>query len=59
MRTTLTMTAGSGGVPHTAKAGTQVGTLSFGAGTARTTVPVLLQTDLNVPPFGKKLIRLA
>lgn len=58
MRTGLTLTVGNGGLPHNAKAGTQVGTLSFGTGSARTTVPVVLQTDLKEPSFGKKLIRL-
>ena len=58
MRTGLTLTVGNGGLPHNAKAGTQVGTLSFGTGSARTTVPVVLQSDLKEPSFGKKLIRL-
>ncbi|WP_245791119.1 D-alanyl-D-alanine carboxypeptidase family protein [Actinacidiphila rubida] len=54
----LTLTAEDGGLPHDAKAGTQVGTIGFGTGTARTTVPVVLQTDLHAPSFGKKLTRL-
>ncbi|WP_245796087.1 D-alanyl-D-alanine carboxypeptidase [Actinacidiphila alni] len=58
MRTTLTMTPGKDGLPHSAKAGTQVGTLGFGSGSARTTVPVVLRSDLSEPSFGKKLTRL-
>ncbi|MFI1094588.1 D-alanyl-D-alanine carboxypeptidase [Streptomyces sp. NPDC020917] len=55
----LTLTPQGGGLPHNAKAGTQVGTIGFGTGTARTTVPVVLQTDLNAPSFGKKLTRIS
>ncbi|WP_329132856.1 D-alanyl-D-alanine carboxypeptidase [Streptomyces sp. NBC_01476] len=51
----VTMTTNSSGVPHNAKAGTQVGTISFGTGTARTTVPVTLRSDLKEPSFGTKL----
>lgn len=57
MRTDLTLTAGAGGLPHNAKAGTRVGTVGFGSGQARTTVPVVLQSDLKEPSFGKKLTR--
>ncbi|MCL2552572.1 MAG: D-alanyl-D-alanine carboxypeptidase [Actinomycetia bacterium] len=55
----LTLTPQGDGLPHNAKAGTQVGTIGFGTGTARTTVPVVLQTDLHAPSFGKKLTRVA
>jgi D-alanyl-D-alanine carboxypeptidase len=58
MKAGVTLTADSSGLPHNAKAGTQVGTVSFGTGSARTSVPVQLQTDLNEPSFGKKLVRL-
>jgi D-alanyl-D-alanine carboxypeptidase len=54
----LTLVPVSGGLPHNAKAGTQVGTIGFGTGAARTTVPVVLQDDLHAPSFGKKLTRL-
>ena len=56
MRSDLVLTA-SGGLPHQAKAGTRVGTLAFGSGSARTTVPVVLQSDLAAPSFGTKLTR--
>ncbi|WDO07838.1 D-alanyl-D-alanine carboxypeptidase [Streptomyces murinus] len=46
-------------VPHTAKAGTQVGTLTVGDGTAAAIkVPVALQRDLAEPGFGAKLTRI-
>ncbi|MFH7336791.1 D-alanyl-D-alanine carboxypeptidase [Streptomyces sp. KHY 26] len=49
----------SGTVPHTAKAGTEVGTLTVGDGTtAGVKVPVALQQDLAEPGFGAKLTRL-
>jgi D-alanyl-D-alanine carboxypeptidase len=58
MRTGLSLDPVASGVPHSAKAGTQVGTLSFGSGPARTSVPVVLQSDLSKPSFGTKLTRL-
>ncbi|WP_225845366.1 D-alanyl-D-alanine carboxypeptidase [Streptomyces sp. HPF1205] len=58
MKTTLSLTAGSAGVPHSAASGTQVGTVAFGSGSAKTSVPVVLQGDLHQPSFGKKLTRL-
>jgi D-alanyl-D-alanine carboxypeptidase len=46
-------------VPHIAKAGTQVGTLTVGDGSAGAVkVPVALQKDLAKPGFGAKLTRL-
>ncbi|WP_244950194.1 D-alanyl-D-alanine carboxypeptidase [Streptomyces griseofuscus] len=49
----------AGTVPHTAKAGTQVGTLTVGDGsTAGVKVPVALQQDLAEPGFGAKLTRI-
>ncbi|WP_202234119.1 D-alanyl-D-alanine carboxypeptidase [Actinacidiphila reveromycinica] len=55
MKQELTLTADSDGVPHHAAAGTQVGTLGLGSGAARTTVPVVLRSDLDAPGFGAKL----
>ncbi|MFI6657506.1 D-alanyl-D-alanine carboxypeptidase [Streptomyces sp. NPDC050523] len=47
-------------VPHSAKAGTQVGTLTVGDGTSGAVkVPVALQKDLTEPGFGAKLKRVA
>ncbi|MFE6172777.1 D-alanyl-D-alanine carboxypeptidase [Streptomyces sp. NPDC056464] len=47
-------------VPHTAKAGTQVGTLTVGDGSSGAVkVPVALQTDLTEPGFTDKLTRIA
>ncbi|WP_330282622.1 D-alanyl-D-alanine carboxypeptidase [Streptomyces sp. NBC_00588] len=46
-------------VPHSAKAGTQVGTLTVGDGSnGAVKVPVALQKDLAEPGFGAKLKRL-
>ncbi|WP_411577379.1 D-alanyl-D-alanine carboxypeptidase [Streptomyces sp. HUAS TT20] len=46
-------------VPHTAKAGTKVGTLTVGDGkTGAVQVPVALKEDLTEPGFGSKLTRL-
>ncbi|MEH0544995.1 D-alanyl-D-alanine carboxypeptidase [Streptomyces sp. B21-105] len=56
MTVKLSFTAGE--VPHTAKAGTQVGTLTVGDGTSSAVkVPVALQTDLAEPGFADKLTR--
>ncbi|MFF7736272.1 D-alanyl-D-alanine carboxypeptidase [Streptomyces sp. NPDC007984] len=46
-------------LPHTAKAGTKVGTLTVGDGSSSAVkVPVALQKDLTEPGFGAKLTRL-
>jgi D-alanyl-D-alanine carboxypeptidase len=46
-------------VPHTAKAGTKVGSLTVGDGSAGAVqVPVALEKDLAEPGFGAKLTRL-
>ncbi|MER5752371.1 D-alanyl-D-alanine carboxypeptidase [Streptomyces sp. NPDC002088] len=53
------LTFDSGDVPHAAKAGTQVGTLTVGDGSGDAVeVPVALQTDLAEPGFTSKLTRL-
>ncbi|MFI1504641.1 D-alanyl-D-alanine carboxypeptidase [Streptomyces sp. NPDC020597] len=55
---TVKLSFTSGEVPHTAKAGTQVGTLTVGDGTSSAVkVPVALQTDLAEPGFSDKLTR--
>ncbi|MGW9590340.1 D-alanyl-D-alanine carboxypeptidase [Streptomyces chartreusis] len=47
-------------VPHTAKAGTQVGTLTVGDGSSGAVkIPVALQTELTEPGFTDKLTRIA
>ncbi|MYS21366.1 D-alanyl-D-alanine carboxypeptidase, partial [Streptomyces sp. DvalAA-14] len=58
MKVRLTLSPNSSGVPHNAEAGTAVGKLSFGTGKALTSVPVVLQSGLHEPSFGKKLVRL-
>ncbi|MFE6739020.1 serine hydrolase [Streptomyces tubercidicus] len=56
----LTLSVGDGGktVPHTAKAGTEVGVLTVGNGQSKQQVPVALQQDLVEPSFGAKLVRI-
>lgn len=56
----LTLSVGDGGktVPHTAKAGTEVGVLTVGNSESSQKVPVALQKDLVEPTFGAKLIRI-
>lgn len=58
LKVDIALGAGSTGVPHSAKAGTQVGTLTVGSGPGQVRVPVALQSDLNAPSFGSKLVRL-
>jgi serine-type D-Ala-D-Ala carboxypeptidase (penicillin-binding protein 5/6) len=54
----LKLTASASGIPHQAKAGTKVGTVSFGSGSALTKVPVALKTEQTEPSFSSKLTRL-
>ncbi|MFC9241357.1 serine hydrolase [Streptomyces decoyicus] len=56
----LELSVGDGGktVPHTAKAGTEVGVLTVGNGERSQKVPVALQKDLVEPSFGAKLVRI-
>ncbi|WP_437087090.1 D-alanyl-D-alanine carboxypeptidase [Streptomyces sp. enrichment culture] len=52
--------AGDGSVPHTAKAGTEVGTLTVGDGKSSTVkVPVALGEDLAEPAFANRLTRIS
>ncbi|WP_327290694.1 D-alanyl-D-alanine carboxypeptidase family protein [Streptomyces sp. NBC_01198] len=55
LHSTVTLTPRAGGLPHSAKAGTVVGTLTIGSGTARVSVPAVLSTDLASPSFTSKL----
>jgi D-alanyl-D-alanine carboxypeptidase len=55
LRTPVTLTPLKSGLPHHAKAGTVVGTLTIGTGLARTQVDAVLQSDLEEPSFGAKL----
>ncbi|MFE9410759.1 D-alanyl-D-alanine carboxypeptidase [Streptomyces sp. NPDC006704] len=45
-------------LPHSAKAGTVVGTLTVGGGTGEVKVPVTLRDALSEPSFGSKITRL-
>ncbi|MFI6037457.1 D-alanyl-D-alanine carboxypeptidase [Streptomyces sp. NPDC051315] len=56
---TTKLSFASGEVPHTAKAGTQVGTLTVGDGSGGAVeVPVALQEDLVEPGLSDKLTRI-
>ncbi|MGX1270610.1 D-alanyl-D-alanine carboxypeptidase [Streptomyces phaeoluteigriseus] len=56
---TVKLTFAADEVPHTAKAGTQVGTLTVGDGTSSAVkVPVALRGDLAEPGFSDKLTRI-
>ncbi|MDI9836028.1 D-alanyl-D-alanine carboxypeptidase [Streptomyces sp. KAU_LT] len=53
------LTFASDEVPHTAKAGTEVGTLTVGDGSSGAVkIPVALKTDLTEPGFTDKLTRI-
>jgi serine-type D-Ala-D-Ala carboxypeptidase (penicillin-binding protein 5/6) len=47
-----------GKVPHEAKAGSTIGTLTLGSGPGQVKVPVALQSRLAKPSFGARLVRL-
>ncbi|MFE9624497.1 D-alanyl-D-alanine carboxypeptidase [Streptomyces sp. NPDC006527] len=56
---TVTLEFAADEVPHTAEAGTQVGTLTVGDGSGSAVkVPVALQADLVEPGFSDKLTRI-
>ncbi|MFH8476938.1 D-alanyl-D-alanine carboxypeptidase [Streptomyces sp. NPDC018000] len=46
-------------IPHSAAAGTHVGTLTVGEGTSQVKVPVALQSDMAEPAIGDKLTRIS
>ncbi|MFF4183630.1 D-alanyl-D-alanine carboxypeptidase [Streptomyces sp. NPDC001691] len=54
----IKLTDGGKTLPHTAKADTEVGTLTVGSGAGEAKVPVTLKDDLAEPSFGAKLTRL-
>lgn len=57
---TVKLTFAAGKVPHTAKAGTKVGTLTIGDGkSGAVQVPVALQEDLAEPSLTGKLTRIS
>ncbi|MFI0907172.1 serine hydrolase [Streptomyces sioyaensis] len=58
MKATFSMSDGGKSIPHTAKAGTEVGVLTVGNGQSTQKVPVALQKDLVEPTFGSKLVRI-
>lgn len=58
MTAKLVVGKGDKPVPHSAKAGTEVGELTVGSGPNAVKVPVALQKPLAEPGFGAKLTRL-
>ncbi|MGC5343568.1 hypothetical protein [Streptomyces sp. DT171] len=54
----LELSDGGQAVPHSAVAGTHVGTLTVGEGASQVKVAVALQKDLAEPGYGKKLTRI-
>ncbi|MER5779951.1 serine hydrolase, partial [Streptomyces sp. NPDC002039] len=57
-RLRLTLGDGASALPHTAKAGAEVGVLTVGDGAGAKTVPVAVGVDLAEPSFGNRLTRL-
>lgn len=58
LRLSLAAAAGSASVPHTAKAGTELGVLTVGDGAGAKSVPVAVEGVLAEPSFGTRLTRL-
>ncbi|MFI6149089.1 serine hydrolase [Streptomyces sp. NPDC051109] len=54
----LTLRPGAAATPHTAKAGTEVGVLTVGAGEGAKSVPVAVGTALAEPSFTTRVTRL-
>ncbi len=54
----LTVAAGASPLPHKAKAGTEVGTLTAGSGEGAKSVPVAVRNALTEPSVGARLTRL-
>ncbi|MFG2982079.1 serine hydrolase [Streptomyces sp. NPDC048258] len=57
-RLKLTLGTGAAPVPHTAKAGAEIGVLTAGDGDGAKSVPVAVQGDLAEPSFVTRLTRL-
>lgn len=59
LKVKLGLTDNGKAVPHEAKSGTKVGTLTVGDGPGQVKVPVALQKPLGEPGFGSKLTRVS
>ncbi|MFE9845169.1 serine hydrolase, partial [Streptomyces goshikiensis] len=57
-RLKLTLKPGAAKVPHTAKAGTEIGVLTIGDGEGAKSVPVAVGTELAEPSFTARVSRL-
>ena len=58
LKVDLGLTDDGNRIPHEAKAGTKVGTLTVGSGPGQVRVPVEIQDDLVEPEFGSRLTRI-
>ncbi|WP_405943003.1 serine hydrolase [Streptomyces sp. NBC_00207] len=54
----LSLTPGASPLPHTAKAGTEVATLTVGEGDGAKSVPVAVEKDMAEPSFGTRMTRM-
>ncbi|WP_234323564.1 D-alanyl-D-alanine carboxypeptidase [Streptomyces sp. NRRL F-2580] len=54
----LSLLPGASPLPHTAKAGTEVATLTVGEGDGAKSVPVAVQKDMAEPSFGTRMTRM-
>ncbi len=59
LKVDLKLVANGKAVPHTAKAGAEIGYLAVGGGTGEIKVPVTLQKALAEPSFGAKVTRIS
>jgi D-alanyl-D-alanine carboxypeptidase len=59
LKVELEMSDDGAAPPHTAPAGTKVGTLTVGEGASQVRVPVALESAVDEPGIGDKLIRLS
>ncbi|MEV7445496.1 serine hydrolase, partial [Streptomyces sp. NPDC091204] len=54
----LSLVPGASPLPHTAKAGTEVATLTVGEGDGAKSVPVAVEKDMAEPSFGTRMTRM-
>ncbi|MEU0391987.1 serine hydrolase [Streptomyces sp. NPDC006208] len=57
LKVQIKISGGKAKIPHTAKAGTEVGEVTVGSGPGKVSAPVELQRDLAEPGLGAKLTR--
>ncbi|WP_443062630.1 serine hydrolase [Streptomyces sp. NBC_00390] len=57
LKVQIKISGGNAKIPHTARAGTEVGEVTVGSGPGKVSAPVELQRDLAEPGLGAKLTR--